>query len=263
MLLLFLLSVNVALVVHAKDYRPVSGVTLDHSTMVLERGASRAQTLTASIIPADASNKEVRWSSSNDELVQVRAGSDLSATVEGLAPGTATVTVITEDGSKTASAKVNVIVLVSSVHMEKYETVLSPGEQLQIVAWVKPDDATDQRLLWKSSNEEVADVNERGLVTAKSEGEVQIFAFSAENSDYFAYNILNISNEPLQTPGEVAEAESVEAQTVENNGGLEAERVIVSQQPPGFQVYLTIGLVAVALMVIILGGFYLAKKRNR
>lgn len=80
---------------------PVTGVTLDKQTLELYTGDS--QPLTATVQPANATNKNVTWSTSDATVATVQDG-----TVTAVAAGTATITVTTEDGSHTATCKVTV-----------------------------------------------------------------------------------------------------------------------------------------------------------
>jgi hypothetical protein len=80
---------------------PVSEVTLNKSSISLAVGGT--ETLTATVSPSDATNKNVGWSSSNTGVATVTYG-----TVTAVAPGSATITVTTEDGGKTAQCTVTV-----------------------------------------------------------------------------------------------------------------------------------------------------------
>ncbi len=81
---------------------PVTGVTLDKQTLELYTGDS--QPLTATVQPANATNKNVTWSSNDDTIATV----DNNGNVTAVAAGTATITVTTEDGSHTATCTVTV-----------------------------------------------------------------------------------------------------------------------------------------------------------
>ena len=83
------------------DAVAVTGVSLDKSSISLKEGAS--ETLTATISPANASNKSVNWKSSDTAVATVDAGK-----VTAVRAGTATITVTTADGGKTASCTVTV-----------------------------------------------------------------------------------------------------------------------------------------------------------
>ena len=80
---------------------PVTGVSLDESSITLDVGGN--QTLTATVTPEDATNKKVRWSSDNEDVATV--SEDGVVTVAG---GTAVITATTHDGLFTASCTVTV-----------------------------------------------------------------------------------------------------------------------------------------------------------
>ena len=88
------LTVNAATV-------PVTGVKLDQTELSLYTGESK--TLIATVQPSDATNKNVTWSSDKPEVATVENGK-----VTAKAAGTATITVTTEDGKKTATCTVTV-----------------------------------------------------------------------------------------------------------------------------------------------------------
>ena len=80
---------------------PVTGVTLDKTSLSLTVGGEA--TLTATVAPENATNKTVTWASSDEAVATVENGK-----VTAMAVGTATITVTTEDGGKTASCTVTV-----------------------------------------------------------------------------------------------------------------------------------------------------------
>lgn len=80
----------------------VTGVTLNETTKSLEKGATF--TLTATVSPENATNKSVKWTTSNPSVATVNGGK-----VTAIAKGTATITATTTDGAKNASCYVTVI----------------------------------------------------------------------------------------------------------------------------------------------------------
>jgi uncharacterized protein YjdB len=80
----------------------VTGVSLNKTTTILTVGGS--ETLLANVIPSNADNKSVTWSSSNSAIASVSQG----GTVTGVAAGSATITVRTADGGFTSSCAVTV-----------------------------------------------------------------------------------------------------------------------------------------------------------
>ena len=89
------LTVNAATV-------PVTGVKLDKTSLTLQETGS--DTLTATVEPADATNKDVTWASSNSAVATV----DATGNVKAVGAGKATITVTTADGSHTATCAVTV-----------------------------------------------------------------------------------------------------------------------------------------------------------
>ncbi len=149
----------------------VTGVTLDPDTLTLTEGETAA--LTATITPENATNKNVTWSSNNEAVATV----DQTGNVTAEGAGTATITVTTEDGKKTATCKVTVTaasVPVASVTLNKDALTLKETETAALTAMVEPADATNKAVTWASSDISVATVDTDGTVTAKSAGTATI-----------------------------------------------------------------------------------------
>ncbi len=81
---------------------PVDGVALDKTNVSVKAGSST--TLTATVAPENAADKTVTWNSSNTSVAAV----DGNGNVTGVSAGTATITVTTKDGAKTAACTVTV-----------------------------------------------------------------------------------------------------------------------------------------------------------
>lgn len=89
----------------------VTGVTLDQTELSLYTGESKP--LTATVEPADATNQDVTWSSSDDTIATVKDG-----TVTAVGAGEATITVTTADGGKQATCKVKVTQATYNISVE-------------------------------------------------------------------------------------------------------------------------------------------------
>lgn len=157
--------------VSVTDPNAVTGVSLNKSTMALNTGAS--STLTATVSPSSAPNKSVTWSSSNTAVATVSS----SGVVKGVKAGTATITVKTASGGKTATCKVTVSDIVpTSVILNKTTATLRAGNTLSLLATVAPSNATNKNITWTSSNTAVAKVSATGVVTGIKEGSATITA---------------------------------------------------------------------------------------
>jgi uncharacterized protein YjdB len=154
----------------------VESVTLnDTSESIVVGGTCQ---LIATISPSDSTDTSVGWSCSNGAVASVSA----AGLVTGVAPGTATVTVTTTDGDRTATCAVTVtdsVVHVTGVTL-KSTTTLSPGGTEQLVAMVSPANATNKDVLWSSSNSGVATVSTTGLLTGVAEGSTEVTVITAD-----------------------------------------------------------------------------------
>lgn len=150
--------------VAAKVY-PVEGVSLDKTSYEITEGDEFS--LTATVMPDNATNKNISWSSSNTSIAVVNDGN-----VTALKPGNATITVKSEDGGKTATCEVSVvesIYAVESVALDVTTAEIIVGDELMLVATVYPDNATNKGVTWSSSDEKILTVSD-GKVTTLNVG---------------------------------------------------------------------------------------------
>ena len=115
--------------------------------------------------------------------------------------GTATITVKTVDGSKTATCAVTVTaapVAVTGVTLDKTSTSITVGETETLTATVSPADATNKAVTWSSSDASVASVAD-GVVTANKVGTATITATSAADSTKKASCTVTVTAKPAQT----------------------------------------------------------------
>lgn len=157
---------------------PVTGVTLDKTTLGLVVGEE--ETLTATVAPDEATNKAVTWLSSDEEVATV----DDTGKVTAVAEGEATITVTTDDGGFTAECTVTVspAPVPATAIAIKSETTLAVGRAETLTATLTPSNATST-VAWVSSNTEVATVDANGKVTAVAVGEATITAFVDDNEN--------------------------------------------------------------------------------
>lgn len=160
----------------------VSEITLDKVEAELQRGSSLQ--LVATVMPEDARNKTVKWTSGDDKIATVDAGGVVSA----IAIGSTTITATAADGSGvTAACKVTVTPkLVTSITLSNEELTLERLATAQLTATALPEDADNRKVEWNSGNPEVATVSEEGLVTATGIGSTTITATAADGSETVA-----------------------------------------------------------------------------
>lgn len=155
----------------------VTGVTLDQSALPISVGGSAE--LKANVTPENATNKTVTWSSDNTAVATV----DASGKVTAVAPGTATITVTTADGGKTANCTVTVTQPVNDVTLDKTTMDLFVGNGGTLTAKIQPDNASNKTVDWTTSNAGVATVDANGKVTAVGAGKATITATAADGSE--------------------------------------------------------------------------------
>lgn len=167
----------------------VTGVKLNKVALTLEVG--NASTLYATVFPKEAKNTKVIWESSDSNIVEVignpnattvsSEGTRYSATLKAKKAGVATITVKTIDGNHTATSKILVPgIEVNTISLNKRNTTLYVGNFEQLKATILPSNASNQNLIWSSSNPEVVTVNSTGTLEAKSEGEAVITVMSED-----------------------------------------------------------------------------------
>jgi uncharacterized protein (TIGR02145 family) len=154
----------------------VTEVTLNKTTLSLEAGA--IEILTPTVAPETATNKAVKWSTSDATIATVSANGKVTAVKNG----SATITVTTVDGAKTADCVVNVITPVTGVSLNKSTLSLVVGNTETLTATIAPEDATNKSVTWTSSDDTVASVGANGLVTAIKEGSTTITVTTADGN---------------------------------------------------------------------------------
>ncbi len=185
----------------------VTGVTLNQQTAALKVGETL--TLQATVAPENATNKEVTWTTSDTKVATVSNGQ-----INAIGAGTATITVTTADGGKTAACTVTVTQPVTGVTLNYSEISLLAGGNAQLQATVS-ESATNKNVTWTSSNSAVAAVDETGKVTAVSAGEAVITATAADGSGQKATCKVTVS-------GTAAPAEAIYTITFDTDGGTMA-----------------------------------------
>lgn len=157
-----------------------TSISLNKESLTLPVGTT--QTLIATVLPTDATDKSVTWTSSNENVATVDAAGKITAVSKGMA----TITATTNDGTNlSASCAVSVsAVQPTGITLSQEEAEMHVGEQLKLTAAILPTEAT-QRVTWSSSDPAVARVV-GGTVYALDWGECVITAKSVDNSNLTA-----------------------------------------------------------------------------
>ena len=177
---------------------PVTGVTLDKSTLSLEEGATA--TLNATIAPSNASYKAVSFTSSDDAIATV----DDDGLVTAVAEGSADITVESiADGSKTAVCTLTVTaktIAVTGVAIEPKTATLEIGETQQLTPTVTPENASDKTVTYASNAQGIASVDDNGLITGKAEGTTQIVVTTKDGNKSATCDVTVNPPEPEPEP---------------------------------------------------------------
>lgn len=144
-------------------------------------------TLYADVSPRDVNKNRVEWEYSN-YYVAGEIGfnyDDGSTTAEGRHKGTVKIIAKTCDGSNLSdTCEMTVWQPVTSVSLDKHECSMKIGETTTLRTSILPNDADNKDLVWRSSNESVATV-ENGVVTAHASGKARVSVTPADGSDHF------------------------------------------------------------------------------
>jgi len=150
---------------------PVTGVTLDRTTLTV--GIGSMEVLVATVLPANATNRNVTWSSNNANVTVTSANT--TAFVTGANTGQSVVTVTTQEGNFSANCTVTVSpVEPTHVTVTPLIATIYQGSTLPLTATVFPVNAGNRNVTWESVNPSVATVNANGVVTGVNPGITQI-----------------------------------------------------------------------------------------
>lgn len=167
----------------------ITNLSLSENTLSLSTGDN--QTIAATIQPNYATDKSLSWDSSDTTIAMV----DDNGLVTATAPGTATITARTNDGSDlNASCIITVSQPITRVSLDKATARRQVQTSLQLNATVEPENATDKSLTWNSSDKTVATVNDTGLVTTTNKtGTVIITVTTADGSKLSDSCVLSVT----------------------------------------------------------------------
>ncbi len=175
---------------------PVSDVTISPANINLNAGDTFD--LTATIIPSNATNQILTWTTSNSAIATING----SGVVKAISQGTVTAEVTTFDGNYVAVSTVTVTgtgggnssVDVDGIIISSSNVEVNKGETLKISATVTPPDATVKAVLWSSDNPSIATVDNLGVITGQAVGSATITATSL-NGNFKATSVVTVSDD--------------------------------------------------------------------
>ncbi|MCR5847707.1 MAG: Ig-like domain-containing protein [Lachnospiraceae bacterium] len=156
-----------------------NGIGIDLDSLLLEKGTSRQ--LKAIVVPADAYDKSVKWTTSDANIATV----DANGVVTGKGLGKATITATTVNGLS-HNCEVTVGIMPSGIRFDYAPTVIEVGQGVKYQVSILPENATERTLKWTVSDPSIATVvgEENGLggvVKFKKAGKVTLTAATVNN----------------------------------------------------------------------------------
>gem|GEM_PF-1140563 len=168
---------------------PLQGISIqsDSSNLYI----NYKDTLKLTTTPANATNRNLVYRSSNDAIATV----DLNGVVTGKAAGTVTITATSVESSFTATKTYTVIyVPVTSLTLDSTAANVFVGAALQLNATINPAKASNKGVVWTSSDTTIAKVSSNGTISGIKQGDVIIKATSADNSAIAAQANIHVAN---------------------------------------------------------------------
>ena len=149
--------------------QPVTKLTVEASAPSVTVG--QQITLTAVAAPENATMPNVTWSSGDERIATV----DANGVVTGVKRGNGRIIATAVDGSNTrANYNVKVVQNPEAVTLAANEVTIDVGRNASVRATVEPNNADNKKLIWTSSDENIATVDKSGRITGKEIGECTV-----------------------------------------------------------------------------------------
>ena len=161
---------------------PVAAVKSDAKTISVNTEET-TEPVSITIDPEDAKYKDVTWSTADETIATVSEDGRITGVKAGKTKITATSADVIGENEKAKLFAFDVTVLqpVKSINLDKTSVNIAKGSSQKLVPEVLPQDASNKKLVWKSSNESVATVS-NGSVSAKGVGKATITCTSEDGS---------------------------------------------------------------------------------
>ena len=170
---------------------PVESIVASTNYLSINVGETRQ--ITYNILPANATDKTVVYSSSDDSKLTV----DQEGNIRAIAPGDFMITLTCSNGISTdcqvVVSEVSEVVAVTGISLNKTNVNMHTGDTLTLKATISPANATNKSVKWESSAPTVASIDNNGLVTALSDGSATITCTSLSNASVSANCTIGIT----------------------------------------------------------------------
>ena len=164
----------------------IEKIDLNIDQKILQKGEKKK--LQVNILPQEASHHKVQYISTNPQVATI----DSQGYIQAITSGTTEIIVKAEENDVQNQITIEVYSKVTGITWEEEEIFRQVGENFQIKATIQPEDANDKKVLYSSENQEIASIQENGIITTKREGETTITATSNENEEIQANCKVNV-----------------------------------------------------------------------
>ena len=168
-------------------YQPVTRISL--TTEEKSVAVGKTVSLTAAILPENATLKKVSWASSDERIAVV----DENGNVTGVKRGSVRITAMTKDGSNIrANIGIQVSQSAEEIILDKTELTVDTGRTAMLKATVLPKDTNDKNVVWFSSDERIAKVSTQGRITGLELGDCEIICTSKVSGEVQAKAVVHV-----------------------------------------------------------------------
>lgn len=187
-----------------KDAEPITIISVESISITSdERTIKEGESITVSakVLPENASNKTIIWTSDNIAI----ATFDNTGKLQGLKAGKVKIKATTQDGNKIAECEITVTALnvpLESISLNYTGGKMQIGSVVSLNCQFTPNNTTNKTLKWTSSNTEIATVAEDGKITFIAIGEVSITATSEDGNKTATYTLKSLADNICYIPNE-------------------------------------------------------------
>ncbi len=132
------------------------------------------------MVPANATNKNVSWSSDNPAVARV----DPAGRITAVSTGTATIYIETEEGRYRAGCKVTVEIYVRNIRLKDTAMTMTAGTKKRLRADISPAERTKEKIIWKSQDPDVVSVSQTGEILARRTGKTKVIVYDRYRGAY-------------------------------------------------------------------------------
>ena len=164
----------------------IENIELSIDNTTINKGDTKK--LNVKIIPEEAKDLEVVYTSSNPNVVTV----DNNGNIKGISSGEAVITVKAKNSNAQAQINIKVYSKVTGIVVNENDVSIQIGDSFKLKAEVEPDDADNKEISYISENTDIAIVEEDGTIIGKKEGKTKIIISSKENPSIYKECVITV-----------------------------------------------------------------------